>query len=75
MTARRLRHANLMGPAGFVSLDDSEVMDLAQRGIHDGEGGAALVEMGGRGCEDENHIVTETAIRAFYGHYRRVMDL
>ncbi|MCC6919843.1 MAG: aromatic ring-hydroxylating dioxygenase subunit alpha [Alphaproteobacteria bacterium] len=75
MTARRLRHANLMGPAGFVSLDDSEVMDLAQRGIHDGEAGAALVEMGGRGREDENHIVTETAIRAFYGHYRSVMGL
>jgi salicylate 5-hydroxylase large subunit len=75
MTARRLRHANLMGPAGFVSLDDSEVMDLAQRGIHDGEGGSALVEMGGRGREDEDHIVTETAIRAFYGYYRQAMGL
>jgi len=75
MTARRLRHANLMGPAGFVSLDDSEVMELAQRGIHCDEEGAALVEMGGRGREDEDHIVTETAIRAFYGFYRGVMGL
>jgi salicylate 5-hydroxylase large subunit len=31
--------------------------------------------MGGRGREDENHIVTETAIRAFYGYYRQVMGL
>ncbi len=60
MRARRLRHANLMGPAGFVSLDDSEVMDLAQRGIHCDESGQALVEMGGRGTEDHDHIVTET---------------
>jgi len=75
MTARRLRHANLMGPAGFVSLDDSEVMDLAQRGIHNDEDAAALVEMGGRGTEDHAHIVTETAIRAFYAYYRDAMAL
>ncbi|MHB8528588.1 MAG: SRPBCC family protein [Caulobacteraceae bacterium] len=75
MTKRRLRHANLMGPAGFVSLDDSEVMDLAQRGITGGEEGAAVVEMGGRGTEDHDHMVTETAIRAFYAYYRTVMEL
>lgn len=75
MTQRRLRHANLMGPAGFVSVDDSEVMDLAQRGIHSDDSGAAVVEMGGRGREDHDHIVTETAIRGFYGYYRGVMGL
>lgn len=75
MTARRLRHANLMGPAGFVSVDDSEVMDLAQRGIRNDDGGEAVVEMGGRGREDQDHIVTETSIRAFYGYYREVMGL
>jgi len=75
MTARRLRHANLMGPAGFVSLDDSEVMELAQRGIQCDPTNSALVEMGGRGREDENHIVTETAIRAFYDYYRKAMSL
>lgn len=75
MLERRLRHANLMGPAGFVSIDDSEVMDLAQRGIRAAGDGAALALMGGRGVEDQDHIVTEVAIRAFYTHYRRVMEL
>ncbi len=75
MRTRRLRHANLMGPAGFVSLDDSEVMDLAQRGIHVDPEQQAVVEMGGRGREDHDHIVTETAIRAFYGYYREIMGL
>jgi salicylate 5-hydroxylase large subunit len=75
MRARRLRHANLMGPAGFVSLDDSEVMELAQRGIHCDEDNSAVVEMGGRDRADHDHIVTETAIRAFYGYYREVMEL
>jgi len=75
MRTRRLRHANLMGPAGFVSLDDSEVMDLAQRGIRVDPEQEAVVEMGGRGREDQDHIVTETAIRAFYGYYRETMGL
>jgi salicylate 5-hydroxylase large subunit len=75
MRARRLRHANLMGPAGFVSIDDSEVMDLAQRGLAGDPSGSAVVEMGGRDVEEHDHIVSEAAIRAFYRYYREVMEL
>jgi salicylate 5-hydroxylase large subunit len=75
MRQRRLRQANLMGPAGFVSLDDSEAMLLSQAGIDQSEDGACVVEMGGRGVANEPHMVTETAIRGFYQHYRAVMEL
>jgi salicylate 5-hydroxylase large subunit len=75
MTTRRLRQANLMGPAGLVSIDDSEVMQFSQEGISQQQRGAGFLEMGGRGTDDEDHMVTETAIRAFYSHYRRVMEL
>jgi salicylate 5-hydroxylase large subunit len=75
MTTRRLRQANLMGPSGFVSIDDSEVMVLAQRGAAAQQTGTALVEMGGRDTADTEHMVTEAAIRAFYDEYRRVMEL
>ncbi len=75
MRARRLCHANFMGPAGLVSLDDSEVMDVAQRGIEADPGGEAILEMGGRDVDDQDHIVTESAIRAFYAYYREVMEL
>jgi salicylate 5-hydroxylase large subunit len=75
MTTRRLRQANLMGPAGLVSIDDSEVMQFSQEGISQQQRGAGFLEMGGRGTDDEDHMVTETAIRAFYRHYRRVMEL
>src|SRR3712207_8509726 len=44
MHLRRLRQANLMGPGGFVSLDDSEVMKLAQRGVEAYESASALLE-------------------------------
>ena len=33
MTRRRLRQANLFGPAGFVSADDGEVIEFSQAGF------------------------------------------
>jgi salicylate 5-hydroxylase large subunit len=75
MRQRRLRQANLMGPAGLVSLDDSEAMLLSQAGIEGNDEAECVVEMGGREVHDEPHMLTETAIRGFYRHYRQVMDL
>jgi salicylate 5-hydroxylase large subunit len=73
---RRIRQANLMGPAGFVSLDDSEVIKFAQDGLRQDPEGHGVMEMGGRDWqESESHMVTEGAIRAFYDYYRRVMEL
>lgn len=75
MTRRRLRQGNLMSSAGLVSADDSEVIKLAQDGINQDPHGKGVILMGGRGIEDEEHMVTEVAIRAFYNHYRKVMEL
>lgn len=77
MTERRLRQANLMGPGGLVSMDDSEIVARIQDGIRAApQGDAGIVEMGGLGAEIEtDHMVTEVAIRAFYEGYRKVMDL
>jgi salicylate 5-hydroxylase large subunit len=74
MTQRRLRQANLMGPAGLVSIDDGEVMEFSQQGVRQRTEDAGVLEMGGRGTADEDHMVTEAAIRAFYRHYRQVME-
>jgi salicylate 5-hydroxylase large subunit len=75
MTERRLRQANLMGPAGLVSIDDSEVMMLSQQGVGAYPEAAAIIELGGRDSQDADHTITEVAIRAFYDHYRRAMEL
>jgi salicylate 5-hydroxylase large subunit len=75
MTRRRLRQANLMGPAGFVSIDDSEVMKFSQAGVGSYPEAAGVMEMGGRDWKDEQHMVTESVIRAFYAYYREVMEL
>lgn len=76
MTRRRLRQANLMGPAGFVSIDDSEVMAFTQQGVRQAPRSSGVVEMNGPGWKQEvPHAVTEGEIRAMYEHYRRVMEL
>jgi len=73
MTRRRLRQANLMGPSGFVSVDDGEIMEFSQHGIGSFPRDEGIVEMGGRAVQNEAHMVTEAAIRGFYQEYRRVM--
>jgi salicylate 5-hydroxylase large subunit len=75
MTRRRLRQANLMSSAGLVSADDSEVLKLTQDGVTQYKEDSAILLMGGEGTADEEHMVTESAIRAFYKHYREVMAL
>jgi salicylate 5-hydroxylase large subunit len=75
MTLRRLRQANLQGPAGLIGIDDWEVLSHNQAGLASASDDAAVVEMGGRGIDNADHMVTEAAIRAFYVHYRQVMGL
>jgi salicylate 5-hydroxylase large subunit len=76
MTRRRLRQSNLFGPAGFVSADDGEVIELSQRGFAQGGGGGSTIcELGGTGTDMTEHMVTETLIRSMYGYWRKVMAL
>ncbi len=74
MTQRRLRQANLFGPAGFVSADDGEVIEFSQTGFESKPFHRALVELGGREVGDTDHMVTETLIRGMYRYWREVME-
>ena len=74
MTERRLIQANLFGPAGFVSADDGEVIELSQAGFEQKPYHRAVAELGGYGCENTDHMVTETLIRGMYDYWRRVME-
>ncbi|WP_295522261.1 aromatic ring-hydroxylating dioxygenase subunit alpha [uncultured Pseudacidovorax sp.] len=74
MQQRRLRQANLFGPAGFVSADDGEVIELSQMAFESKPGHRALAELGGREVGDADHMVTETLIRGMYEYWRGVME-
>ena len=74
MTQRRLRQANLFGPAGFVSADDGEVIEFSQTAFESKPFHRTLAELGGRDVGDTEHMVTETLIRGMYRYWREVME-
>lgn len=76
MTKKRLLQANLMGPSGLVSIDDSEVVAFAQRGSEFYGQASQVVEMdGGAEVREAETLISEGAVRGFYGYYRKVMAL
>jgi salicylate 5-hydroxylase large subunit len=75
MRLRRLRQANLFGPAGLVSADDGEIIEMCQQGIAHADGGSALTIMGGRDIESVDHMATEVGIRGMYRYWREAMGL
>ncbi|MDT4795393.1 Salicylate 5-hydroxylase, large oxygenase component [compost metagenome] len=75
MTRRRLRQANLFGPAGFVSADDGEAIECSQEGFTQKPWHRAIAELGGKTAENTEHMVTETLIRGMYAYWRKVMEV
>jgi len=73
MIQRRLRQANLFGPAGFVSADDGEVIGLSQRAFATAPDRHTVVELGGREVGDADHMITETLIRGMYRYWQKVV--
>jgi anthranilate 1,2-dioxygenase large subunit len=76
MTRHRLRQGNLMGPAGFLGLEDNEAIKFVQDGMRSVPGGQHLVKLDPdtpAGTSDT--LISEAAIRAMYRHWRAAMDL
>jgi salicylate 5-hydroxylase large subunit len=74
MTQRRLRQANLFGPAGFVSADDGEVIEFSQQRLRaESLSTARWPSWAARG-RNTDHMVTETLIRGMYRYWREVME-
>ena len=70
----RRRQGNLLGPAGYLTMEDSEALEIAQQTMLGEQGaGHAFIELGGRGFEDQQHLVTEVPIRGFWKGYCRIM--
>lgn len=75
LLSRRVRQANLMGAAGYVSVDDTEVIELAQRGVTAYPEAEGFIELGGTDVESTDYALSENAVRAFHKAYREAMDL
>jgi salicylate 5-hydroxylase large subunit len=75
MTQRRLRQANLFGPAGYVSADDGEVIEFVQEAFSAHPQARTLSELDGTGVQPTDHMVTETLIRGMHTYWRSVMGV
>jgi anthranilate 1,2-dioxygenase large subunit len=71
----RLKQANLVGPAGFISMEDGCVGGFVQRGIAGSPSETAILEMGGASAESSESRVTEASVRGFWKAYRANMGL
>jgi anthranilate 1,2-dioxygenase large subunit len=71
----RLKQANLVGPAGYISMEDGCVGGFVQRGIAGAAGEEAVIEMGGAATESSESRVTEASVRGFWKAYRAQMSL
>ncbi len=73
MTERRLRQGNLIGPAGYVAMEDGFIGGFVQRALQYNDGGAGIVMMGGHEADSQPFKASEAAIRGFWKHYRALM--
>lgn len=76
MTAHRQRQSNMIGPAGYIAMEDGEATEIVQRGTTCDWDACSLVEMAGSGTEDLDYGgQDENAIRGFWKGWRELMDL
>jgi anthranilate 1,2-dioxygenase large subunit len=76
MTRHRLRQGNLMGPAGFLGIEDNEAIKFVQDGMQrvpDKEHLVMLDPAVAAGTAES--LISEAAIRAMYQHWRAEMGL
>ena len=70
VTGYRLKQGNLIGPAGLVSMEDGEVVEIIQQAVVRDQEQRSFIAMGGGDSSGADHLVTETAIVGFWENYR-----
>ncbi|MDB5772694.1 MAG: ring hydroxylating alpha subunit [Burkholderia sp.] len=75
MTRHRLRQGNLMGPSGFLGLEDNEALRFTQEGITKSTTEASVIKLDSGKIGTTKSLISEAAIRAMYKHYREIMDV
>jgi len=73
MTRHRLRQGNLMGPAGFLGLEDNEAMKFVQEGLRRSTSDRNVIQLDREQFGTTNSLISEAAIRGMYRYYRDVM--
>ena len=75
MRDMRIKQANLIGPAGYISMEDGEAVEIVQKAVTRDQDRSSFIAMGGGVAEDCEHLVTESAIIGFWDHYRSLLNI
>ena len=75
LAAMRLKQANMVGPAGYISMEDGAVGAFVQRSLPGAGDDSSIVMMGGMGAESQPTRATETSVRGFWKAYRGLMGV
>ncbi len=75
MRAIRIKQANLIGPAGLISMEDGEAVEIVQKAVVRDGSKTSYIAMGGGRAEDAEHLVTESAIIGFWDAYKTLMQI
>jgi anthranilate 1,2-dioxygenase large subunit len=70
MTERRLRQGNLVGAAGYISMEDGCIGGFVQRALRYNDEDSGVVMMGGYDAQPQPFRASEAAIRGFWKEYR-----
>ena len=73
MQSIRQKQANLIGPAGLISMEDGEAVEIVQRSIIGENDATSYIAMGGGSPDDADHLVTEGAIIGFWHNYEKLV--
>ena len=75
MTHRRLLQSNMIGPAGLISMEDGEAVEIAHRSSMQDQDRSSVLEMGGGGeiIADIDFMISEIPIRGFWSYYADIM--
>ena len=69
----RIKQANLVGPAGYISMEDGYATELVQQAIAQEKDECSLLAFGGTGRENQENLLTESAIRGYWDYYHSLM--
>jgi phenylpropionate dioxygenase-like ring-hydroxylating dioxygenase large terminal subunit len=75
MLRRRTMQANLVGPAGYISMEDGAATGFVQRGVAAAADRASVIEMGGERIGSGDSRITETAVRGLWKAWRQYMNV
>lgn len=71
----RMKQSNLVGPGGYVSMEDGCIGGFVQRGTTGSPDQQAVLAMGGYSADSSDDRITEAAVRGFWKEYRLRMDV